>query len=108
MSSQTIHPSVIQKWVNENLDIKMVEQNLLVLGYDEQAIGNYLAEFKKEKNSKRQFNGFVYLGVGAFLGFLSCVLTLINQNPELTNWILFGLTSVSIVVICYGLYNLFE
>lgn len=108
MSSQSINPSVIQKCCSDNLDIQKVEEHLLALGYDEQAIDTYLKEFKKARNAKRQFIGFIYLGIGAFLGFLSCVLTLINPVPELYNWILFGLTSISILIICLGLYNIFE
>jgi hypothetical protein len=108
MSSQFVNSSIIQKFVTENLNIQKVEQNLQALGYDEKAINDYLTEFRKIKNAKRRFVGFIFLGVGAFLGFLSCVLTLINPVPELYNWILFGLTSISILVICLGLYNIFE
>ncbi len=108
MSSQFVNSSIIQNWVTENLNIQKVEQNLLALGYDEQTRDAYLLEYRKIKNAKKQFKGFIYLGVGAFLGFLSCVLTLINPVPELYNWILFGLTSISILIICLGLYNIFE
>ncbi len=108
MSSHFVNSSIIQNWVTENLNIQKVEQNLLALGYDEQTRDAYLLEYRKIKNAKKQFKGFICLGVGAFLGFLSCVLTLINLVPELYNWILFGLTSISILVICLGLYNVFE
>jgi hypothetical protein len=46
-------------------------------------------EFKRVKNAKKQFTGFICLGTGAFLGFISCVLTLTNPIPELFNIILF-------------------
>ncbi len=108
MLPQSESSSIIDKWVAENLGIQKVEQNLISLGYDEQTIEAYLRDFKKIKYAKRQSNGFTYLGVGAFLGFLSCVLSLINPIPELYNWILFGLTSISILIICIGLYNIFE
>jgi hypothetical protein len=48
------------------------------------------------------------MGSGAFLGFLSCVLTLINPVPELYNLILYGLTSIAIIIIVLGLYLVFE
>lgn len=108
MSTQFVNSAVIEKWVTEKLNIQKVEQNLQALGYDEKAINDYLTEFRKAQNAKRRFKGFICLGVGAFLGFLSCILTVINPVPELYNWILFGLTSISILIICLGLYNVFE
>ena len=108
MSSQLVNASIIQQWITEKLDIQKVEQNLRELGYEKQVSDAYLIEFKKLKYAKKQFNGFIYLGAGAFLGFLSCVLSLINPIPELYNLILFGLTSISILIICLGLYNIFE
>ena len=100
--------SLIQEWLSEKLDEEKVEQKLLALGYDEMTKMAYLKEFKKIRNAGRQRRGFIYLGVGGFLGFISCVLTLTNPVPELFNWILFGLTSISILLICRGLYSVFE
>ena len=59
-------------------------------------------------NAKKQFMGFVFMAVGAFLGFVSCVLSLINPIPELYNVILFGLISIAIIVIFIGMYCVFE
>jgi len=53
-------------------------------------------------------NGFLFAGLGAVIGFISCLLSIINPVPELYNVILFGLTSVAILLICLGLYFLFE
>ena len=98
----------IQQWINAKLDKDAVKGKLQLMGLDADTIASYLNEFTRMKNSKRQFTGFVYTGIGAFLGFLSCILTLINPIPELYDLILFGLTSVAILVIFAGLYFLFE
>jgi hypothetical protein len=58
--------------------------------------------------NKRQTNGFICMGVGAFLGFISCMLTVINPVPALYYYILYGLTSISITIIFIGLYLVFE
>ena len=60
------------------------------------------------QTDKKQFNGFFCMGLGALLGFISCVLSLTNPIPELYNVILFGLTSVAILIIVLGMYFLFE
>jgi len=58
--------------------------------------------------SKRQAIGFILLVVGAIIGFVSCVLTLTNIFPGLFYWILYGLTSVALLLILAGLYLVFE
>lgn len=108
MSRQSLNISLIRQWVLEKADTSVVEQNLLTLGFDDDTRVAYLSEFIKAKNSRRQQAGFIYVGVGAFLGFASCVLSLTNPFPEIYNLILFGLTSISILVIFLGLYKIFE
>lgn len=56
----------------------------------------------------RQTKGFICLAAGAFLGFISCVITLINPIPELYNLVLYGLTSIAVIIIFIGLYLVFE
>jgi hypothetical protein len=104
----TIDTVVLQQWITAQMEPKAVEEALLARGFDEAAIASHLKEFRRLKNAKRLFAGFVCMGVGAFLGFLSCVLTLINPIPALYSIILYGLTSLAILVILIGLYFVFE
>jgi hypothetical protein len=60
------------------------------------------------ENAIRQKRGFAFAGGGAVLGFISCVLSLTNPVPELYDVILYGLTSVAIILIFIGLYFIFE
>ena len=57
---------------------------------------------------KDSLQDFVFLAVGAVMGFISCLLTIINPVPSLYGVILYGLTSVAIILIMMGLYYLFE
>lgn len=99
-----INTTVLQQWIAEKLDAEKVNEKLRSLGYDEETVEANLKEFKKLCYAKRQFAGFIFLGIGAFVGFLSCVTSLINPVPELFNWFLYGLTSVALVLIFRGLY----
>jgi hypothetical protein len=103
-----VSPSTIQQWITEKLDIQKIQESLQALGYDDETIDAHIKEFKKAKYGKQQFTGFICLGAGAFLGFVSCVLTLANPIPELFNIILYGLTSIAILIICIGLYFVLE
>ncbi len=104
----SVNPAVVQEWIAGKLETSTVRQLLLEKGWNEETIAAHLAEFKKLKYGKRQLAGFICLGAGAFLGFTSCVLTMVNPVPELYNLVLYGLTSVAMVFIFVGLYYLFE
>lgn len=103
-----INPAIIEQWVQKNSSIETVEAELREKKLDATLIAAYIAAFKKHRNANRQFKGFVCMGTGAFLGFVSCVLTLTNPFPEIYNWILYGLTSIAISIILIGLYFVFE
>ncbi|HEX5151709.1 MAG TPA: hypothetical protein VFW07_09670 [Parafilimonas sp.] len=103
-----IENTVIEQWIAEKLDSQKVIDRLVALGYDEEAIAANVQAFKKALCAKRQFTGFIFLGVGAFVGFLSCVTALVNPVPDLFHWFLYGLTSIALLLIFYGLYLLFN
>lgn len=109
MSNPKIVDSMlIQQLLLENHNIKSINEKLLSLGWDDESILKCVSEFKKVKNARRQTTGTIYLIIGAFLGFVSCVLAIVNPIPELHSWFLFGFTFIAVVLILYGLYNIFE
>lgn len=99
---------IIQQWLAAKLDFKDAEKEMLDKGLDAETVSTNLKEYKRLRNANKQFTGFICMGLGAFLGFLSCVLSIINPVPELYTVFLFGLTSIAILVIVYGLYLVFE
>lgn len=103
-----LDPNILKQFLYENLSEKLIKERLFSLGFDEKMILRYLAELKKLKNAKRLTMGFVYLLSGGIVGLISCILAIVNPVPELHNWFLYGLTSVAILLACYGLYNIFE
>lgn len=106
--TSSIDQKIIQQWLIAKLDYKVAEKEMLEKGLDRDAISTNLKEYKRLRNAKKQFAGFICMGLGAFLGFISCVLSIINPVPELYSLFLFGLTSIAILVIVYGLYLVFE
>lgn len=98
----------LQQWSQQQLSPKGLEELLVANGLDPQTIEAYVNAYKKHRNAKKQFAGFFYMALGAFLGFLSCVLTLLDVAPEYASLILFGLTTVGILLIVAGMYILFE
>ncbi len=108
MTSIAIDSAIIQQWIAEKLDPEKVEQrlNTLELGEDQKLA--YLKAFRKIRNEQRQLKGFIILGAGAFLGFISCILSIINPIPEYYYHVLYGFTSIAVAVIFIGLYFVFE
>lgn len=106
-STQLLHDR-IRQWIAEKREVSHIEQELLALGHDAGLVELHVREYKKCCHGKRLTKGFISMGIGAFLGFISCVLSLTNPVPELYYWVLYGLTSVAIVVIFVGLYFVFE
>ena len=104
----TVETSTIRQWIADKMDAAAIQQQLSALGHDEDTISLHLKEFDKQKFARRQFTGFIYMGIGATIGFISCVLSIINPVPELYNWILYGMTSVAITVALVGLYYALE
>jgi hypothetical protein len=103
-----IDKTVIQQWVQSGAAPGAVEAELRAKGYAEQNIEAWVKEFQKQRNSKKQFKAFLWIVIGAMLGFISLVLGLTNPVPGMFNFFMFGLTSLAIFVVFYGLYLLFE
>jgi hypothetical protein len=104
----TIDAAQLNQWNTRKLDPEMVREELNASGMDAEAIEAHLVAYKKLRNENKQFRGFLLCGAGAFLGFIGCVLSMVNPIPELYGFFLYGLTSLAIFAICGGLYYLFE
>jgi len=104
----TVHREWLQQWMADKREPHTIEEELRLLGLGAEHIEGHLSEYKKLRHSKRLTTGFIWLAIGAFLGFVSCVLSLTNPFPALYFWILYGLTSVAIALIFVGLYFIFE
>lgn len=98
----------LEHWLSLNYSAEQVASELQTKNLDAETIEHYVKEYKKQRSSKQQFNGFIYLGIGAFLGFVSCLLSILNPFPDLYYPILFGFTGLAICVIMAGLYFIFE
>jgi hypothetical protein len=107
-SQALVSRDTMNQWLDEKLDEQKIEARLRSQGFDEEAVAVSLREYKKLRRSRQQTTGFIVAGFGAVLGFLSCLITLINPIPELYNWFLYGFTSVAILVVFSGLYLVFE
>lgn len=104
----SIDPSVIEQWIKNNFDAARIRQHMLSQGIDEESIEEHLQAFKKKKQLRKQGFGFIYIAVGSILGFIGCVIAMVNPFPEYYHTILYGIGSLSMLIVFWGLYRVFE
>ncbi len=98
----------LRKWNENEHSIDQVREDLKNRNINEEQIENVLKSYKKIKGEKRQMYGFIITTVGGLLCFFSCIFTLLNVIPSLRDFILYGITTIGIIVIVIGLYLVFE
>jgi len=106
--TQVIDPSAVERWSMEGRGPEELRGILAAEGHDEESIRSVLDAVLKMQRGRRQWKGFASAGAGAMLGFISCVLSLVNPVPELYGVFLYGFTSVAMVLIVAGLYLVLE
>lgn len=85
-----------------------IEQELQKRGIASEQMGDYLQAIKRMQYGKRRATGFVCMAAGAFLGFISCVLTITHALPVMYDFIMYGLTTIAVCIVVLGLYYVFE
>lgn len=106
--SQSNHAEIIQTFLQKGMSEQEVHQEIQNLGVHESHAQELISYWKKLKYAARQKNGFFLLALGAFTCFISCVLTMLHIFPDMTSFILYGLTSLGVLKIMCGLFCVLE
>jgi len=104
----TIDERICQQLLAADITPEAVKATLESKGIDPENIGSYLEAIRRMRSAKRRSAGFVYIGLGAFLGFLSCVLTISHALPNMFEFVFYGLTMLAVCMVVYGMYCVFE
>ena len=108
MNNSAINADTIQLWIRDKLSTKAIEESLTSSGYEPQTISEYLSEFNRLKRGKRQLMGIILMGIGGFIGFIACVMALLDLIPGMQDFFLFVLTMIGISIVFYGMYLVFQ
>lgn len=103
-----IDENICRQMLSLKLTPTALEEELHKKGIDPAYIGEYQKEIKRIRYAKRRTTGFVCMAAGAFLGFLSCVLTITHALPHMFDFIFYGLTIAAVCIVVLGLYYVFE
>ncbi len=93
-------------WLEKGFSNEQVKAELLNMGIEERNIPEMLREFKKMRNARNTSIGLYYILAGALLCFISCVWTLTVSATS--GFVLYGLTSMGIIVVFIGLARIFN
>lgn len=99
---------LLETWKIKQLNLEDALQSLQNEALQEEDKAFLIESWKKYLSQQRQRPGFLYMGLGSFLGFLACVFTMVDVAPSLNSFFLYGLTSFAILVVLYGCYLVFE
>ncbi len=97
----------IKEWISNGLQLKEMEQKLGELGMEEGSIPAMMKEIAKLRNARKTAKGLVYILIGAAMCLISCIVTLVMPESD-TTLVLYGLTSLGIIVVFIGLMHIFN
>ncbi len=98
----------LNTWIKLNYSEETVRNKLIGQSLQEIEIEKYLDEYRKVKSSKKFTHGFSMIGIGGFIGLIACILSMIIEHPHWNSVFLYGATSLGVIVVMYGLYQIFE
>lgn len=93
------------QWVKQGWDDPRVKEELLQRGIDERYIPDMMVQVRKLRNAHKTASGLYFVLAGAVCCLFSCILTLAVPGSN-TGFVLYGLTSIGILVAFLGLYKI--
>lgn len=103
-----VNQHIIQQWLIDNMDIDQIKEKLLIQGMNQVTIDEYLSAFDKAKIARKQTSGFIFMAIGALVGFIGCIIAIIHPSSAVYYMGLYGLTSIAVILVFIGLYKLME
>ena len=98
--------NVATEWIDRGMNDQQIRLELAGIGVDERDIPEMLREIKMLRNARNTTKGMYFILAGALMCLFSCIFTLMATQSN--GIVLYGLTSLGLVVIFIGLYKIFS
>lgn len=95
------------EWLDKGYDNQQISDELMKLGIEEGHVPEMLKEIVKLRNSRKTASGLVFILIGAVICLISCIVTLTSDTHNIT-FVLYGLTSLGIIIVFGGLMKIFS
>ena len=96
------------KWQQRKMSKSQVWEELGNQGLSSEEIMSVWESYYRYCLDRRNAQGWLCMGIGGFLGLVSCVLTMLEPLPVLRGVFMYGLTSVAVAMALYGCYLVME
>jgi hypothetical protein len=100
--------SSLKEMAKKGLNEEQIYEQLIEQQFSPTEAREMIETCKKENCMRQQKNGLTLLVIGAFTCFVSCLFTMLELMPSLTNFFLYGMTSAGVMVVFGGLIMVFE
>ena len=97
-----------RKWEQVKMSKAQIMEELKNHGFSPEEITSICEEYCRHRVSKRNTQGWLLMGIGGFLGLVSCVLTMVDPAPDFRGLFMYGFTSVAVTMAFYGCYLVME
>ncbi len=108
VQAQTNDESLFRSWQQRNISKSLVQEELINQGFSAEEITSMLEEYTRYRIGRRNTMGWCMMGLGGFLGLISCVLTMLDPLPDFRGLFMYGFTSVAVTMAFYGCYLVME
>lgn len=104
----TIDKSLLKSLAKKGFTEEDIYNDLLSRGIDQNDARQMIEECKRDNCLKQQKTGLTLLVIGSVFCFVSCIFTMLEVMPALTNFFLYGMTSTGVAIVFGGLIMVFE
>lgn len=103
-----VQSQIIDQWMIQSRKQEALLEELRHRGHSEEVIEAYIAAWKKRRYAARRFNATIMIGIGGLMGFIGCVMLMLDISKSLFYPMLYGTSIAATVLICWGFYLLME
>ena len=93
-------------WLDKGLSDTQIKEEILNIGIEERNLQDIFKEVIKLRRSRNTTKGLMFILAGAMLCLISCVFTIMSSDTNV-GFMLYGVTSIGIIVVFIGLIKIF-
>lgn len=108
VQTQTKADIDFRKWHQNKISKSQIFEVLENQGLSHEEISSVWENYSRFRIDHRNTRGWLWMGIGGFLGLVSCVLTMLEPLPVMRGVFMYGLTSVAVSMALYGCYLVME
>lgn len=99
---------LFRRWQQNKISKSLAMAELDNQGFTAEEIKPLWEQYCRHCLAKRCSLGWLLMAIGGFVGLITCILTIIDLVPEFRGFLMYVLTSASVLVALYGCYLVME